>query len=95
MRVYASDTIATMWKSLCHEFEGKSHVVSIDLHKWMLELQAKDGDNICAHLNTLHYMHKQLAGMNTMPTPDDYSTTILISLPATYTEHLFSLTAMA
>ena len=60
-----------------------------------MELRAKDGDDIRAHLNTLHHMHKQLAGMNTMPSNEDYSTTILGSLPPVYTQHLFSLTATA
>ena len=60
-----------------------------------MELRAKDGDDKCAHLDTLHHMYEQLAGMNAMPTADDYSTMILSSLLATYTQHLFSLTAMA
>ena len=31
-------------------------------------------------LDTLHHMHEQLAGMNAMPTLEDYSVTILGSL---------------
>ena len=61
----------------------------------MTELRAKEGDDIRAHLNTLHHMHEQLASMNTMPTLEDYLATILGSLRAPYTQHLFSLTVMA
>ena len=65
------------------------------LCKWMMELHTKDGNNIHAHLDTLHHMHKQLVGMNTIPTANDYSITILSSLPSTCNQDLFSLTATA
>ena len=95
MRVHSSKTVTIMWKAICDEFENKLHMVSVDLCKRMIELHAKEGDDIHAHLNTLNHMHEQLASMNAMPTLEDYSATILGSLPVPYTQHLFSLTMTA
>src|SRR6266481_7200233 len=59
----------------------------------MMALKAEDGNDIQAHLDAIHLMYEQLAGMNAIPSKDDYMTIILGSLPATYSNHLFSLSA--
>ena len=95
MWVHTSDTVTIMWKAISNEFEDKSHMVSVDLHKTMMQLRAKEGDDLCAHLNKLHHMNKQWVGMNAALSKEDYVATILGSLPSVYTQHLFSLTATA
>src|SRR6266481_9817471 len=95
MRVHASNTVALMWKAISDKFKDKLHMFSVDLCKKMMELRAKDGDNIHAHLDKLHHMNKQLAGMNAALSKEDYVTTILSSLPGVFTQHLFSLTTTA
>jgi len=87
--------VAKMWKTICDKYEGKTHIVSIDICRHMMVLRAEDGNNICTYLDNMHHMYKQLAGMNTVPSLDDYMTIILGSFPMTYSNHLCSLSATA
>ena len=68
-------------------------MVSVDICRRMMALKVEDSDDIRAHLNAIHLMYEQLAGTNAIPCKDDYMTIILGSLPATYSNHLFSLSA--
>jgi len=95
IQVYNSEKVTKMWKTICDEYEGKTCMVSIDIHRHMMALRAEDGDDIQVHLDSMHHMYKQLAGMNAIPSKDDYMTIILDSLPMTYSNHLFSLSATA
>jgi len=70
-------------------------MVSIDICRCMMALRAEDGDDIRAHLDSMHHMYEQLAGMNAVPSKDNYMTIILGSLPMTYSNHIFSLSATA
>ena len=95
MQVYNANTVTDMWKTICDEYKGKTQMVSIDIQRCMMALKAEDGDDIQAHLDGIHLMYEQLVGMNAILSQDDYMTIILGSLPATYSTHLFSLSATA
>ena len=70
-------------------------MVSIDICMCMIALKVEDGNEICTHMDNIHHMYEQLAGMNAVPSKDDYMTIILCTLQTTYMNHLFLLSAMA
>jgi len=43
----------------------------------------------------MHLMHEQLAGMGAAPTPEDYTTILIASLPKTYASHINTLSDAA
>jgi len=94
MRVYNSKTVAEMWKTICDEYEDKTCMVSVDIRRHMMALRVEDA----MHTRSpgQHASHVQAtAGMKCCPSEDDYMTIILGSLPTTYSNHLFSLSATA
>ena len=84
MKLSHCDSATHMWKSLCHEFEGKMRMVQVDLRRKMLEIRANEGDNIPAHLDAIRHIYERLSGMGAPPSEDNYSSMIILSLPESY-----------
>jgi len=50
---------------------------------------------MCTHLDEMHLMHEQLAGMGAAPTSEDYTTIQIASLLRTYASHINTLSDVA
>ena len=64
MKISHCDTAAEMWKSLCNQFEEKTCMVQVDLHKRMMQKKASEEDDIPAHLDAIRLLYEQLSSVS-------------------------------
>ena len=86
-------TAHLMWEAVQLKQEKKSQMVTVDLHcKLQVEKCSEHGD-MCAHLNKLQTMCKDLASMGVSITDEDFTSIILGSIPPSYDTHIAAITA--
>ena len=73
-----------MWEAVWMKQEKKSQMVTVDLCCKLQAEKCPEHGDVCAHLNMLWTMHKDLASMGGSITNEDFTSIILGSIPPSY-----------
>ena len=57
-RIQHASNVANMWATIVMEHDRKGHMMQVDLHRRMMEKQAKETDDIWAHLDYIVLMYE-------------------------------------
>ena len=94
-KILHTTSVADMWTTIVTEFESKTVLVQADLRARFQSLKcAKKGD-LRAHLDKLRSMREELAAVGVSLSDDEYTSTIIHSLPAHYANYIAHLSASA
>ena len=72
------------WDALKADFEKRSQMITIELHKQLHETCCAETRNICTHFDNIRTMREELASLRTILSEPDFSAIILGSLPKSY-----------
>lgn len=93
MKVRTETTALALWTSLANEFQGKSHMVVVDLRRRLQEQRATEKDDLRVHFMNLRMIRENLASMGQPPTDTDFYTAVLGSLPPSYESYISAVIA--
>jgi len=84
-----------MWKTIVTEFELKTVLVQADLRVCFQSLKCAEKGDLRAHLDKLRSMCEELTAVGVSLLDDEYTSTIICSLPAHYANYIAHLSASA
>jgi len=58
LRIQHAGNVANMWATIVMEHDQKGHMMQVDLCRRMMEKQAKETDDIRAHLDDMALMYE-------------------------------------
>lgn len=93
MKVRNKPTALEIWTTLANEFQNKSRMVSVDLHRRLQDKKAGNKDDLRAHFNELRTMRENLASMGHPPTEQEFYSIVLGSLPDAYDTYVSAVLA--
>ena len=73
-----------MWKTVKADATDKSDFYKVDARRRLADMRCDEDGDVRAHTNALVALRDELAGMGAMVTDEEFSSTILGSLPMTY-----------
>src|ERR1700761_6067985 len=81
--VYITDAItsAAAWKTLSDTYQPKGVIAIVLLRRQLSRLHCEDGGDIEEHIRALTNLHSKLAAQGTKLSEEEYSITLLTSLP--------------
>ena len=84
LNIKSKTTTKEMWDALKNEFETRSKMFTIDLHKKLQEIRCTEGGDVRAHFESMTVLREDLAALGDKIDNSDYAAIILGSLPKTY-----------
>ena len=94
-KILHASTVADMWKTTVTEFKSKTVLVQADLRARFQSLKCPEKGDLRAHLDKLRSMREELAAVGVSLSDDEYTSTIIRSLPAHYANYIAHLSASA
>lgn len=81
--VYISDaeTSNSAWTTLADMYQPKGPIGIVTARRKLFRAQCQDGEDISEHIKTMTRYRKELASLNSKLTDDEFSITLLTSLP--------------
>ena len=95
LKIKGKPTVKEAWDTLKADFERRSHIITIELRKWLQDTCCVENGNIRTHFDTIRTMREELASLGTALSEQDFSAIILGSLPKSYDQFLLAVTATA
>ena len=93
MKIRSETTALAVWITLADEFQGKSHMVVVDLRNRLQDTRATDKEDLRLHFAKLRLIRENLASMGQPPTDSDFYTAVLGSLPSLYENYISAVIA--
>jgi gag-polypeptide of LTR copia-type len=88
-------SIKKVWNTLKRVYEEHSKALIVDIMQHFHNKCCKKTESICTHFETLTDLQEQLAAMDKAIGDEDYTDTLLASLPAFYNSAVSSISASA
>ena len=84
IRIKDSTSVKAAWEALRKLYEEKSRALVADLIRRFRNKRCEEGGNVRSHFEELADLREQLAGIGRKVDDEDYTDTLLASLPASY-----------
>ena len=81
-----------VWTKLTQMFEARMTMLIVDLRKQISNQKCGEDKDVCANFNKIAELREQLALMGVSLTDEEYSMTLLGSLPCSYQSNLTAIT---
>jgi hypothetical protein len=85
----------SVWDELKKIFEGHTRSLLIDLGRKLQNTKCGEDDDVCAHFEALANFREQLAAMGQTISDDQYTNTLMSSLPLSYDSNISIITTNA
>jgi hypothetical protein len=95
LKIKGKPTVKEAWDALKADFEKRSRMITVELRKRLQDTRCAENGNIRTHFDTIRTMREELASLGTILSEQDFSATILESLPKSYDQFLSAVTATA
>ena len=95
LKIKGNPTVKEAWDALKADFEKRSRMITIELRKRLQDTRCTENGNLRTHFDTIRTMREELASLGTILGEQDFSATILGSLPKSYDQFLSAVTATA
>ena len=82
--ISAGGTAREVWDALRQDYEDHTLMTTVDLVQWFRTKQCEEKDNVCTHFQELSDLHNQLAVIGKTVDDDNFTATLLASLPPSY-----------
>ena len=88
-------TVKEAWDTLKSDFERQLHMITIKLRKCLEDTICAESGNIHTHFDNIQTMREELASLGTNISEQNFSATILGSLPKSYDQFISAITTTA
>ena len=95
LKMKGKPTIKEAWDALKSDFERRLCMITIKLQKCLQDTRCAESGNICTHFDNIQIMWEEHASLGTNISEQDFSATILRSLPKSYDQFILAITATA
>ena len=95
LKIEGKVTVKKAWDTLKADFEKRSWMIMIELHKRLQDTRCAENGNVRIHFDTIRTMREELASLGTSLSEQDFSAIILGSLPKSYDQLISAVTATA